>query len=302
MKDYVAMFQQKIAEIDQEVKAVYIVNAGNMNHGKSSLFNSLLDKIHFAEEDIRTTVVADKVLWQDNVYLVDTPGLDAEDTDDKEAYKAYPRANVIIFVHTLGTGELHANELAAINKIKTLFASEEFFWQHFCLVLTAVEEVEDEESLAEIKDKIMSDMKNICGGENFKTFLVSNPCYRQGRDEDDEFLLDIGGIAELRDYLRSHVGEWLAENDVIRKTRIHKEKEELQKQLEQERTNIEKTMEAKEAARKAKQQIIITKLENIIGEQREREEELKSRTARLSDLKHRLKLLREKHEKDKAKF
>lgn len=301
MKDYIAMFQKKIAEIEQEVKAVHIVNAGNMNHGKSSLFNSLLDCIHFAEEDIRTTVVADKVLWQDNVYLVDTPGLDAEDTDDKEAYKAYPRANVIIFVHTLGTGELHANELAAINKIKTFFVSEDFFWQHFCLVLTAAD-AQDEENLAKIKGKILLDVKNVCGGENFRTFVVSNPRYRKGRDEDKKVLLNKSGITELRDYLQSQVDEWLAENDVIRKTRIHKEKEELQKQLEQERTNIEKTMEAKEAARKTKQQIIITKLENIIGEQREREEELKSRTERLSDLKHRLKLLREKHEKDKAKF
>ena len=200
MKDYIAMFQQKIAEIEQEVKAVHIVNAGNMNHGKSSLFNSLLDCIHFAEEDIRTTVVADKVLWQDNVYLVDTPGLDAEDTDDKEAYKAYPRANVIIFVHTLGTGELHANELAAINKIKTFFVSEDFFWQHFCLVLTAAD-AQDEENLAKIKGKILLDVKNVCGGENFRTFVVSNPRYRKGRDEDKKVLLNMEEEGDALDIL-----------------------------------------------------------------------------------------------------
>ena len=168
--------------------------------------------------------------------------------------------------------------------------------------MNKVTDAQDEENLAKIKGKILLDVKNVCGGENFRTFVVSNPRYRKGRDEDKKVLLNKSGITELRDYLQSQVDEWLAENDVIRKTRIHKEKEELQKQLEQERTNIEKTMEAKEAARKAKQQIIITKLENIIGEQREREEELKSRTVPLSDLKRRLKLLREKHEKDKAKF
>ena len=301
MKDYVAMFQQKIAEIDQEVKAVHIVNAGNMNHGKSSIFNSLLDHIHFAEEDIRTTVVADKALWQENVYLVDTPGLDAEDIDDTEAYKAYPRANVIVFVHTLGTGELHANELEAINKIKTLFASEDFFWQHFCLVLTAAD-AQDEENLAKIKDKIMLDVKNICGGEKFRTFVVSNPRYRKGRDENKAVLLNKSGIAELRDYLQSHVGEWLAENDVFRKTRIHMEKEKLLKELNQERAIIENTMETKEDIRKTKQQIILTQLENILGEQEELEEELKSRTARLSDMKYRLKGLREQHERSKANF
>ena len=56
MKNYVQAFQEKIAEIDADAHKVNIINAGVMNHGKSSLFNSLLGKNVFPEEDIRTTV------------------------------------------------------------------------------------------------------------------------------------------------------------------------------------------------------------------------------------------------------
>lgn len=78
MKNYVAEFQKKIAEIDADSKNINIINAGIMNHGKSSLFNSLMDKEIFAAQDVRTTVVNQNAQWFDKVYLIDTPGLEAE--------------------------------------------------------------------------------------------------------------------------------------------------------------------------------------------------------------------------------
>lgn len=127
MKNYVAEFQKKIAEIDADSKNINIINAGIMNHGKSSLFNSLMDKEIFAAQDVRTTVVNQNAQWFDKVYLIDTPGLEAEKKDDTAAYDAYRRANMIIFVHNVKVGELHEKELAAINKIKSLFNDDDFF-------------------------------------------------------------------------------------------------------------------------------------------------------------------------------
>ena len=72
MQDYVKTFQEKIAAIDADAQRINIINAGVMNHGKSSLFNSLLDKNIFPEEDIRKTVALQTELWRDNVYLIDT--------------------------------------------------------------------------------------------------------------------------------------------------------------------------------------------------------------------------------------
>ncbi len=68
---------------------IYIVNAGRMNHGKSSLLNSILGREAFRVADIRETRVNQEELYKDDVFLVDTPGLDADETDDREAFSVY---------------------------------------------------------------------------------------------------------------------------------------------------------------------------------------------------------------------
>ena len=183
MKDYVKAFQDKIAEINADADKINIINAGVMNHGKSSLFNSLLDKNVFPEEDIRTTVKTQAELWTDNVYLIDTPGLSAEITDDAVAYEAYRRANVILFVHRVDTGELHKNGLDGLNKIKSLFPDKKFFVNHLCLVLTAIDDQSARENLDTIRDKALADIKKFCGLSGFKVFFVSNTRYRKGLAE-----------------------------------------------------------------------------------------------------------------------
>lgn len=183
MKNFVKAFQEKIAEIDADAQKVNIINAGVMNHGKSSLFNSLLDKNIFPEEDIRTTVTTQTEPWGENVFLIDTPGLSAEIADDAVAYEAYRRANVILFVHRIDTGELHKNGLDGLNKIKSLFPDEKFFTEHLCLVLTSIDDPSARDNLDTIRDKALADIKNYCGLSGFKVFCVSNPRYRKGTAE-----------------------------------------------------------------------------------------------------------------------
>ena len=120
MRDYVSEFQQKIKEITADCQTINIINAGIMNHGKSSLFNSLIEKEVFGVGDVRVTEKIQREQWLGNAFLIDTPGLEAEESDDTVAYEAYRRANMIIFVHTIKVGELHEKELNAINKIKAL--------------------------------------------------------------------------------------------------------------------------------------------------------------------------------------
>ena len=87
--------EKNLKIIENESKKIFIVNAGRMNHGKSSLFNSLLDKQYFATGDVRTTVARSDAEFRPNVFLVDTPGLDAVDCDDKVAFDAYKKANMV---------------------------------------------------------------------------------------------------------------------------------------------------------------------------------------------------------------
>lgn len=120
-------FIKELEKLQSIREDVYIVNAGRMNHGKSSLFNSLLDKNAFETGDIRVTLKKTGEYYKSHVKFIDTPGLDADKKDDEEAFEAYNDANMVIFVHTPKVGELHKDELERINQIKGLFPSEEYF-------------------------------------------------------------------------------------------------------------------------------------------------------------------------------
>ena len=265
MQDYVKAFQEKIAAIDADAQNINIINAGVMNHGKSSLFNSLLDKNVFPEEDIRTTVKIQVEQWHDNIYLIDTPGLSAEIVDDAVAYEAYRRANVIIFVHRVDTGELHKNGLDGLNKIKSLFPDENFFAKHLCLVLTSIDEQNASKNLNTIIGKIRADIQNYCGLNGFKIFSVSNPRYRKGMAENKTTLIEKSGIPELRDYLHQNLPTWLAENKTIRKARITREKEDFIAQLNRERGEIQSRIQSKTEQIKQRQQNFLHKLEEAVS-------------------------------------
>ena len=298
MKDYVSEFQNKLAEIEKDMHSIYIINAGAMNHGKSSLFNSLLDSTTFAAQDVRTTIVNETVKWAEDVYLIDTPGLEAEEADDKTAYLAYRGANVIVFVHTAKVGELHKKELEAINKIKSLFDSESFFWQHFYLVLTNID-ADSEENISAIRKKILEDIETVCGGKGFKTFSVSNSRYKKGRDENKEALVNKSGIPELRETLQKNFGRWLGENQVlVREGRIRQEKSDIIKNLEQEAEKIKKSIDKKVSQIKERQKNFLYKIEEVVNQYHSDEQNINSQNSQLQNMKNNLANLRNRWERE----
>lgn len=205
--------------MSSDKNAVYIVNAGRMNHGKSSLFNSLLGREEFQAKDVRTTVKNKEVKWKDNIILVDTPGLDAVDEDTSKAYEAYYNADLIFFVHTVRTGELHDSEIEAIKKISKNF-TKDYFWKHFCLVLSFKESV-DTDSLEKITQESVNAINKACNADEFAVFAISNSRYLKGVAENKTGLINHSGILDLLDYIDAQIDAWYRESidkneDVLR--------------------------------------------------------------------------------------
>ena len=294
MKDYVKAFQDKIATLDADAQRVNIINAGVMNHGKSSLFNSLLDKNVFPEEDIRTTVKTQVELWADNVYLIDTPGLSAEIVDDKVAYEAYRRANVNLFVHRVDTGELHKNGIDGLNKIKTLFPNEKFFAEHLCLVLTSIDDQAARDNLDIIRDKALADIKKFCGLSGFKVFCVSNTRYRKGTAERKFALVNKSGIPELRDYLVQNFSKWRAENKAVRAERLAREKDDFIAQLRRERSDVQSRIQSKTEQIRLRQRNFLDKVETALSQRLEDQSRYESEKKRISEMKTDLEHLRDR--------
>ena len=267
MKDYVAEFQGRLAEIDADSQSVNIINAGIMNHGKSSLLNSLIDAEIFEVQDIRQTVENKTECWFDDVYLTDTPGLAAEEIDDAAAYAAYRRANFILFVHKTEVGELHKNEIDAINKIKSFFNDDNFFWQHFSLVLTSLDAyAKDTASLDAIREKSLTDILTNCGGAGFPVFIVSNTRYQKGVAENKPKLVELSGIPELKSYLQENIPAWRTENADIRAMRITSEKDNFIEMLGVERKNIQDTIDRKTADLERRQQNFLSEVEDAVSQ------------------------------------
>ena len=299
MQDYVKEFQEKIAAIDADAKRINIINAGVMDHGKSALFNSLIDKNIFQEGVVRTTVEIQTELWRDNVYLIDTPGLSAEIVDDAVAYEAYRRANVILFVHRVDTGELHREGLEGLNKIKSLFADEKDFINHLCLVLTSIDDKSAKENFDTLRDKALADIKNFCGLGGFKVFAVSNTRYRKGMTENKPKLVEMSGIPELREYLQQNFSKWLGENKAVRANRITREKEDFIAKLNRERGNVQSRIQSKTEQIKQRQRNFLYKVEAAVNKRREDESRYRSESNRLDEMRRELQNLRDKWNREK---
>ena len=135
-------YKKSLSQIIDDKRYVKIAVAGRMNHGKSSLLNSLIGDDIFNVQDIRETTTNSRYELFEDVLLVDTPGLDANINDDAIANVAYESSNIILFVHNYNVGDFHKGELEALKRIAN-FHNSEAFSDRFILVLTGKDAVTD---------------------------------------------------------------------------------------------------------------------------------------------------------------
>ena len=249
-KNWVNFLKNKRDEILEDGKKIFIVNAGRMNHGKSSLFNSLLNKPIFAVDDIRTTMTRQDADFSQDVVMVDTPGLDADSSDDKVAFDAYRRANLIVFVHTVKTGAVERDDIDSLNRMAKEAVSPEYFWRHFVLVFSNIDEydaddAEDSKKMRIIEEESLRNIKSGCGEHDFPIFRVSNAYFHDGNEANSEQLIAMSGIRELKEYILAHLDAWRQEQTQRMEQRFLQAKREIMEAIQGERKIVADTMAAK---------------------------------------------------------
>ena len=207
LKTIVNNYEDKLNQIISDSDKFYLVNAGRMNHGKSSLLNSLTGQVEdvFEVQDKRTTVKNKTYQYNENIYFIDTPGLNANDNDDQEAIKAYKKANIILFVHNLSVGDIRKEEVRDIKTIISCFNSIDNLANKFVLVLTGKDAIQSKDDLNNIKHKVLLDIKNETGLTGFKVFAVSNTTYKNGLKNNKSKLIEHSGIKLLHEYIDSFI-------------------------------------------------------------------------------------------------
>ena len=197
-------YKKNLSQIIDDKRYVKIAVAGRMNHGKSSLLNSLIGDNIFKVQDIRETTTNSRYELFEDILLVDTPGLDANINDDTIANVAYESSNIILFVHNYNVGDFHKGELEALKRIAG-FHNSEVFGDRFILVLTGKDAVTDQNDRELIKLKLLKDIKQFCGLQNFPIFEVSNTTFMKGKSENKEKLIIYSGIPTLLEYITSKI-------------------------------------------------------------------------------------------------
>jgi tRNA U34 5-carboxymethylaminomethyl modifying GTPase MnmE/TrmE len=181
---------------------VLVANAGMVNAGKSSLFNALLDaEQHFAVKDARCTRTNGEAPLGDMV-LVDTPGLDADGQDAREAEATFRRADRIVFVHGAEHGEMDQFEIAFLRGIAAHFPPEDLV-DRLVPVLSKAEA--DDHELDAIEAVFRAQWQAICGFVPLKVHRVATPTYFKGVAEHKPGLVAFSQVPALREALREAV-------------------------------------------------------------------------------------------------
>lgn len=210
--------------VDHHSKPTIVV-WGLMNAGKSYLLNMLSEHINnpfFKVADQRETAVNKDFDAGDRVY-VDTPGLDANESDDLEAFLATRTADIVLFVHQL-QGELEAKEIEFLKDLKESFGGHAN--QNIVMILSKIDK-EDEEKVSQIQSRVLQQCQKHLDFTP-KIFQISNTIYQTGVTEHEDLLIKYSHI----DDLKAHLNNLVSDISSVRNERAKKEKQILSKKYD----------------------------------------------------------------------
>ena len=136
---------------------IQVVAFGTVNAGKSSLLSALIDHHGLfceSEKPGKTDCIQTEEAY--GIRFIDTPGLDCDYFDEKLAYAAAQKADVMMFCHNLRTGELKDTEIKALkeyNKIADIWNT--------CFVLTHEDALATRDITKQTANKIVEQLNGL---------------------------------------------------------------------------------------------------------------------------------------------
>jgi predicted GTPase len=181
---------------------------GLYNHGKSTLLNALIDDFElktFKTADKRETTQNKKVQINNIVYI-DTPGLNANEHDDKRALDVVKETDIVIFTHNATVGELREKEVEFLHMINKYWDNPIEFLDRTIFVLTRADEAIDEDDVIRVKQKILEQIKEIFKPQkltNLTVLQTSAIDYIEGKKSNEDELITESNIKNLKNSINS---------------------------------------------------------------------------------------------------
>ena len=173
-----------------------LVVCGLLKAGKSTFLNCVTghcDNELFRTDDVRATI-RNQSFVKDGVEYIDTPGIDAEGCDEKEALDALRTADCVVFAHNLADGELTAEERVFLEKVAATFGTEGGFPGKCLLLLTRLDKKSAKDA-ARVEEKAQKQIREIFGAE-MNSAAVSSTRYIKGTLENKNLLVERSGYGE----------------------------------------------------------------------------------------------------------
>lgn len=173
---------------------------GLMNAGKSYLLNMLTNHIQnecFRTNDIRETAELKTFEAEDFIFL-DTPGLDANSSDDAIAAQGAAAADIVLFVHQ-PQGELEKIEIDFLQQLKASFG--QYAEKNIILVLSK-SDVESAEKIDAIKVRMLEQCRDELGFTPH-CYVLSGSRFHAGMMQNKAGLVRASHLQDLTAHLQT---------------------------------------------------------------------------------------------------
>ncbi|MFK5976568.1 MAG: 50S ribosome-binding GTPase [Sulfurovum sp.] len=181
---------------------IIVTCVGLYNHGKSTLLNILIKDFEyktFKTADARETTF-NKTIIYNNIKYVDTPGLNAQEDDDKKVMEAIESSDITLFVHNVNTGELNKAEVDFLSKIQKYWKNPQEFIDRTIFVLSRIDGIGNYEDIENTKNKMQSQIKDIFDIVPM-IVPVSSEDYKEGIVYNEKELIDESNIKILEEQI-----------------------------------------------------------------------------------------------------
>ncbi len=188
-----------LATLDELEAPCSVVACGLLCAGKSTLLNALAGRTgepYFATGAGRTTHACKSLDDRAGFRWIDTPGLDVSGEDDAEAEKAIRAADVLLFVHHPGTGELHEAEADFLQAVATGADTRHGLAERMCVALTHKESISADE-LGRLRDAVRRQVASATGADP-ALFPVASTVYLGATRKFQPKLVEFSGVPALR--------------------------------------------------------------------------------------------------------
>lgn len=215
-EDFVAKWEGLLTKLKSSSK-ITIANTGLFSSGKSSLFNALLGRVdnneRFKVGAAPTTRKGNREALTYDIDILDTPGIDADDRDDKTAFSSLMESDIIIVTHNVKMGMLNKAEFDWLKRIINEIGKEDIISQRVIFACTWIDERKDEQDRKKVTDEIKRQINNAVSECRLNTAKVniafwelSSKRFYTAVKNKKTALEKASGIPEFKEFLLSRAG------------------------------------------------------------------------------------------------